>query len=158
MKKLLIALMALSVILPATSIADSYPGFGGGLLAAGGGAIWLVGGNYGLRVHPMVGINIEGFYNYSGGSHVYGVGGGADIFFLGFLKKKLIIDPYAYGHGGYMGIIGDGYASGGFIRFGGGVPFVLNAPVTPYVELGAFIGIGSGGTLTAFNLMGGIRF
>jgi len=59
--------MALLIILPATSIADSYPGFGGGLLVAGGGAIWLVGGNYGLRVHPMVGINIEGFYGYDEG-------------------------------------------------------------------------------------------
>lgn len=157
MKKLLIALMALLVILPATSIADSYPGFGGGLLVDGG-ANWLVGGNYGLRVHPMVGINIEGFYSYDGGFHLHAVGGGADIFFLGFLKKKLIIDPYAYVHGGYLGIAGDGYASGGFIRFGGGVPFDLNASVTPYVELGAFMAIGSGGTSTMFNLMGGIRF
>lgn len=158
MKKLFILVMAILVILPAASMAGIYPGFGVGL-NVGGGTSLLPGGHFGFKVAPMLGIVVEGFYLRNFTAHTNGivVGGGTDIFILGFTHHKLLIDPYVYGRGGYMRFFGDFGGNLGYIRFGGGVPFNLGT-IQPYAEIGAFITLGGGGSQGSFNLAGGLRF
>lgn len=152
MRNLLLALLALSLILPATATAMKiHPGVGLGF-SADGGTVFLVGGSMGFEVNPMFRMVFEGGYGRGGNANHFWAGGGTDIFFLP--NKKLIAQPYAYGSGGYKHSPNQ---NGGYARFGGGVEFNLKAPVIPYAEIGGIIYFG-GGTQGAFNLMGGIRF
>lgn len=159
MKKLFILVMAILVILPAASMAGTFIGFGGGINADGGTAL-LVGGHLGFRIMPVLAIVIESNFHTQSvfGSRINGiaVGAGTDIYFLAFTPHKLIIDPYIYARGGFDRTFGDFGGNGGYVRFGGGVPFNLGT-VKPYAELGAFVGFGQDASQTSFNLMGGIN-
>ncbi len=145
------------------SYVSVYPGFGVGFLKWGDGPTDLqTTGFVGFRVHPMVGIVMEGNYSFESAYgytiHVVQAGGGMDIFVIGFMSKKPLVDPYFYARGGYTRGFGvPGAGNGGYARFGGGIPFLLGT-IMPYVEFGGFIAFGGGGSSTAFNLMGGLRF
>jgi hypothetical protein len=161
MKKLLFLLMAILAILPTASMAKGfYTGFGAGINADGGTA-FLVGGHFGFRAIPILGIVVEGTFHtqsvFDVRTNGIAVGGGADIFILAFTRHKLIIDPYIYGRGGFDRTFGDAGDNGGYARFGGGVPFDLGV-VKPYAELGVNISFGHGDSQGSFNLAGGLRF
>jgi hypothetical protein len=159
MKKLFILVMAILVVMPAASLAAMYVGFGGGINADGGTAV-LVGGHFGFKLMPVLGIVVESTFHTQSvfGARINGiaVGGGTDIFILAFTRHKLFIDPYIYGRGGFDRTFGDNGSNGGYARFGGGIPFNLGV-VKPYAEIGANISFGHGGSQGSFNLMGGIR-
>ncbi len=164
MKKVFFTLMVVLMSISAVSMAmGMYPGFGAGI-SVDGGTTFNVGGHLGLTVHPMFSVVMESHfhttgydsYYYTGRVNAVSVGGGMDIFILHFKPHKLIIDPYVFARGGYGRTFGDYGGNGGYVRFGGGVPFVLDT-IMPYAEIGAVIEF-NGGTDIRFNLMGGIRF
>jgi len=133
-------------------IAGPSVGFGGILGDQG-----FVGGEYDFAAPPYFSWGPEAMVVFGGGVSV--LGGVAARFYI-VPDHDYLVQPYLpFGGGGFVGFpSGDGDTSGGgYLHFGGGIDFDIEAPVVPYVDMGGIVFF-SDGTGADFKIELGVRF
>ena len=149
------------VVMGAVSFATALPsglsglGFGGGGIF-GNGSAGFIQGEFDFALPPYLSLGPEVGAAFGGGTALF-VGAEGRVYFIP--NYNFIIQPHALFGGGYSRTFGAAGFNAGYIRFGGGMDFEIpRAPIAPYFDMGALIGIGGDGTAGAFQLEGGLRF